>query len=223
MIIYKTVNLINGKIYIGKDTHNNPFYFGSGTLIRQAIKKYGKENFVKIILQNCKTLKQLDKRENYWIKKLKSQNKNIGYNIRNGGEGGNKLQNFTSEQKSKIYKKSEETKRKISESHKGNKLSEYHKQRVSEGQIGRKLSEETKRKMSESHKGKKKTAEHIKNNLEARRKNGTLKHTDESKRKMSESRKGKIPWNKGIKFSDEQKKKMSETKTKNRKTKLGIQ
>lgn len=47
MIIYKTTNKINGKIYVGLDTKNNPKYLGSGKIIKFAIKKYGKENFEK--------------------------------------------------------------------------------------------------------------------------------------------------------------------------------
>jgi hypothetical protein len=48
--IYKTTNLINGKIYIGKRSHENPEkdrYLGSGRVLIQAIKKYGRENFKK--------------------------------------------------------------------------------------------------------------------------------------------------------------------------------
>lgn len=41
------MNLINGKKYIGLDSHNNPSYLGSGTLILKAIKKYGRGNFIK--------------------------------------------------------------------------------------------------------------------------------------------------------------------------------
>ena len=44
MIIYKTTNLVNGKIYIGQDSNNNPNYYGSGTLLHKAIKKYGLES-----------------------------------------------------------------------------------------------------------------------------------------------------------------------------------
>jgi hypothetical protein len=50
MIIYKTTNLTNGKIYVGKDRNNDPNYLGSGTLILRAIKKHGRKNFKKQLL-----------------------------------------------------------------------------------------------------------------------------------------------------------------------------
>ena len=36
MIIYKTINLITGKIYIGQDSKNNPNYLGSGKYIKRS-------------------------------------------------------------------------------------------------------------------------------------------------------------------------------------------
>lgn len=89
MVIYKTINLINNKFYIGKDSRNNPDYLGSGLLLQNAINKYGKENFKKEILQCCNTLKELADAEIYWINKLNALNKNIAYNIAEGGSGGN--------------------------------------------------------------------------------------------------------------------------------------
>ena len=47
MIIYKTTNLINGKIYIGMSKNKKENYLGSGIYLKYAIDKYGKENFKK--------------------------------------------------------------------------------------------------------------------------------------------------------------------------------
>jgi len=87
MYVYKIINKINYKIYIGKHKLNKKTYFGSGKLIKLAIKKYGKDNFTKEIIEYCNDMKTLNKREIYWIKKLKTQDRTIGYNITSGGEG----------------------------------------------------------------------------------------------------------------------------------------
>jgi hypothetical protein len=88
MIIYKTTNLINSKVYIGKSKYNRSYYYGSGSLINKAIKKYGKENFIKEILEECSTIDELNIREIYWISKYDSTNREVGYNIDKGGKGG---------------------------------------------------------------------------------------------------------------------------------------
>ncbi len=50
--IYKITNQINGKYYIGRNaTKNvNDSYMGSGIGIKNAINKYGVENFTKEII-----------------------------------------------------------------------------------------------------------------------------------------------------------------------------
>ena len=93
MYIYMTQNLINEKIYIGqskRDIEESKDYYGSGFILNKAIKKYGKENFCKnILVKNIDTKQKLNLLEKYYINLLKSQDSEIGYNIADGGTGGN--------------------------------------------------------------------------------------------------------------------------------------
>lgn len=84
--IYKITNLINNKIYVGKHSTDKleDGYFGSGKILKKAIKKYSKENFKREIIEYC-DIKDIDEREIHWIKKLKTIVK--GYNLTDGGEG----------------------------------------------------------------------------------------------------------------------------------------
>ena len=87
--IYKITNKVNGHFYIGQHKYtdeSNPMkgYFGSGMLIKQAYKKYGKENFVKEVLyKRISYKKTADAMEIWAISKYKPE-----YNISTGGTGG---------------------------------------------------------------------------------------------------------------------------------------
>jgi hypothetical protein len=93
MQIYKITNLINNKIYIGKDTSSSPDYFGSGLLINRAFIKYGKEKFIKEVIDETTDYQELSNKEIYWISYYKSTDRKIGYNISKGGDGGDVLTN----------------------------------------------------------------------------------------------------------------------------------
>lgn len=86
--IYKTVNKNNGKIYIGQ--HRSEFfdlsYLGSGKLITDAIKKYGKNSFSVEILCKCDTQDEMDEREIEYISLYNSTDLRVGYNITSGGQ-----------------------------------------------------------------------------------------------------------------------------------------
>lgn len=90
MLIYKITNLIDGKVYIGKRQRSkreflNSDYYGSGKYIQRAIKKHGKENFKREILEyRIRNKDKLNEKEIYWIAKLNSQVP-TGYNIQPGG------------------------------------------------------------------------------------------------------------------------------------------
>jgi|ERR1035437_602545 group I intron endonuclease len=105
MIIYKTTNLINDKIYVGKDATNDPKYLGSGFILRRAIERYGKNNFKKETIEECNSLEELSQRELFWIDNLNSTNKKIGYNIAKGGLGGDTFSNQSKKRKKEILEK----------------------------------------------------------------------------------------------------------------------
>ena len=88
MYIYKIVNKINGKWYIGKQVNENSYYFGSGRALKNAINKYGKECFDKIILEHCDSKELLNERERYWISITNAVDDPNSYNLAQGGEGG---------------------------------------------------------------------------------------------------------------------------------------
>lgn len=87
--IYKVTNQINGKSYIGKKHGNiteTKKYFGSGIAIKEAIEKYGQENFIKEILEIVDGY-DLNERERYWIEYYNTYGN--GYNMTVGGDGSN--------------------------------------------------------------------------------------------------------------------------------------
>lgn len=102
--VYETVNLINGKRYIGQ--HSKKYfdknYYGSGKHLKSAIKKYGKENFDVILLGWCYSKEDLDFGENYFIESCDTLVPN-GYNLMTGYSHG-KHNKETKEIISKITK-----------------------------------------------------------------------------------------------------------------------
>ena len=164
--IYLITNNLNGKQYVGQRLFaGDPLtdtYFGSGFALKKAIKKYGKKNFKKEILQHSITT-QADANiyEELLIKKHNTLSPS-GYNLKSGSN------------QHCIF--SVETRKKMSESLKGKPSgregkhhTEESKLRMSEAQKGKKHSIETRAKLSESGKGK--------------------HHTEESKLKISEAKK----------------------------------
>lgn len=102
MIIYKTINLINGKKYIGQDSKNNPNYLGSGDFLKKAIQKYGKENFKKEIIEYCDSLEELNEREIYWLNYYNVSNDSLFYNCININRGSRKGRKVSFESKIKM-------------------------------------------------------------------------------------------------------------------------
>lgn len=105
-VVYQTKNNLNGRYYIGvnkvktkEDALNN--YYGSGILIKEAIKKYGKENFTKTILEYFDDEQSAYAFEKLVVKPIKDDP--LSYNLIHGGKGG-RGRVMSNEQKQNISK-----------------------------------------------------------------------------------------------------------------------
>lgn len=159
MYIYKTTNLLNGKIYVGKRIYrkkDDNWYLGSGVYLNRAIKKYGREHFKKEILEWCKDKVHLCKREIYWIKYFNSTNSQIGYNLSLGGDGGNvgKEAYIKIGNKLRGKKKPKEFGEKVSKSLKGKPKTKEHVEKVRQSLLGKSRPKEVVIKMAKSIKEK---------------------------------------------------------------------
>lgn len=147
--IYCIENLINGKKYVGQGQNVekrmvDPHY--ECKILNNAFKKYGKHNFLKKVIEYC-DVDDLDDREVFWIKQLKSHISEHGYNVGFGGSAPMRGRRHSPESIEKIraYKPTEETieRQRIASTGENNPM------------FGRKHSEESNRKNSESQTGEK--------------------------------------------------------------------
>ena len=100
LYVYMTTNTINNMKYIGQHRGQlNDNYLGSGVYILRAIKKYGKQTFIKEILEICQTQRELNEAEQKWIKHFNAVKDPMFYNIASGGgQGGNPCAGLSEEQ-----------------------------------------------------------------------------------------------------------------------------
>jgi len=165
--IYMLIDTRNGKKYIGKHNGNKKSYWSSGLIPNRIVKKYGKNIFDRVIIEdNIETVELLNSKEMYYIELYDTFNN--GYNSTIGGEGGGHW----------IYTKTEDEILDIKR-----KKSEKLKNRI--------FSDETRKKMSESAKNKILTDEHKKNISEAVKKRGGFPHTEKTKEKLSKIMSGR--------------------------------
>lgn len=204
----------NGKRYIGITQNylkrwRNGLGYKKNSYFYSAIQKYGWDKFKHIIIAENLTLHDAEKMEVELIAEYKTNQKEFGYNHAEGGKV------------NRGYKLSQETRKKLSESHigipnsnKGKLMSKKQKEKISQALkdkhsgenhhfYGKHHSDETKYKISESNKGKSKNvgknncwfgknlSEAHKNKISESLSGRTL--SSQHKQHLSESLKGKPP------------------------------
>lgn len=136
--IYITTCTVNGKKYLGqrKYSHGWESYLGSGVAFRKAVKKHGRNNFVREIICEADTAEELNRLELELTIEYDVVNSDAWYNVCYGGGA------------TSGFKFSAETKQRMSEKAKGR----YTGDKNPMYGVHRKLTEEHKRKISMNHK-----------------------------------------------------------------------
>lgn len=143
--IYTHTNKTNGKVYVGltsmipEKRWRNGKRYKEGTHFRNAIDKYGWDNFEHKIVKENLTKDEASYWEQYYISFYNSSDRRYGYNMSSGGEHGGHPQ--TDEARKKISENgfhqgmknkrhSDDTKKKMSESRTGKRLSDKSKDKI---------------------------------------------------------------------------------------------
>lgn len=177
--VYVHINKINDKKYVGMTMKNPNVRWRNGngykhcTYFYAAIQKYGWDGFDHEVIANNLTRDEACNFEKLLILKLKTHDRNFGYNLTLGDDG-----KFG-------CRPTEETKSKISESMKGKKKSDETKRKIGVSSIGRNV-------------GRKHTKEELEKMRKARKKTGykpignPYPRSEETKKKIQESSHKKV-------------------------------
>ena len=200
----------SGKRYIGitkqavkkrwkQGYKHNPYF-------TNAINKYGWDNFEHIVIASGLSKEDACRMEIELINKYQSNQHDFGYNESSGGELG--LAGIK-------HIVSDETRRKLSESHKGlvsgmlgKQHTEESREKNRQSHLGKSVSLETRQKLSAAHTGRTLSDEHKQKLSDAM---SGKKFSEEHKQKLSAAKKGKPSPRKGQTLSEETRRKISES------------
>lgn len=187
---YKITNLINGKYYYGIRSTDKEIekdnYWGSGTAIEYAIKKYGKENFKKEIIADYLTRKEASDHEKMVVT-FELINLDECYNLKTGGDNEGVLSLSIRKQISETVKQIMNTPemKNICSVRQTERMSDPEiRKYLSEVQTGKIISDETRAKNRISRSKQIITPESRIKAVETRRKNNKMNHTQDTKNKM---------------------------------------
>lgn len=145
MVIYRIVNLVNLKQYIGRSSRHTRRWSRHRSLLRdgthinrhlqRAWNKHGKDVFRFEVIETCQSLEQTYERERYWIAHHRTTDPRYGYNIGSGGKGSSP---------------SPEGILRIVAAHKGKPLSAEHRRKIGAAHRGKTISQKARDQTAES-------------------------------------------------------------------------
>lgn len=167
--IYCIENLINNKKYIGQSKNINDRWskhknelnknIHSNDYLQKSWNKYGEENFKFYVLEVCDE-SELDEKEIYYIELYNTLNRDLGYNLKSGGQNGSKITEYVRQKQSDALKQSYKNNEDLKLQRKNDALKQWSnpeiKQKImgeNNGMYGKHHTEETRQKISEAHKG----------------------------------------------------------------------
>lgn len=181
-------------------------YLGSGKILKQAIKLYGKENFSKTIIEICENKTQLGEREKFYITEYNAIDDPIFYNIHEGGFGGNTLKGLSEDEMMLLRQRRKEIAQKREKDRRERMSDEEYaayRQRLTEN--AKKGGEAFKKKGGHSEEFKKSLSERVKGE------NNPMYGKKPPEATIERLKNGKHDWNKGKTMSQEQKDKISKS------------
>lgn len=212
--IYVTINNLNGMKYIGLHYKWRRGYLGSGNYFKSAVKKYGKENFTRYIIDTADSYEELVNLEAHYITEvfgIDLAKSSDWYNITSGLQrGGDTWAGMSEEDRKKRAEKVSKAnrKRKMSEEQKADQSKRMRKamanpknrDKISKATKEAMADPEIRKRISEAKKG-------TKMNLTEEQ----LERKKEHGRKMAVNLNTGDPWNKGVPCDEDMKKRLSET------------
>lgn len=188
----------NGKVYIGitrvapEKRWRNGKGYSENRFMQFAINKYGWENVEHFILFSGLTKEEAEEKEIQLIAEYNSTNPNFGYNIENGGNAIGKTSEIArkhiGEAVLKYHKDHPEYRKRLSDAHKGKKLTEEQKKK------NRRRSQREKEKRTSKEK-------YVRRSKESKKRApGNVEQSSRKKKETSNSNKRRWSGNKNLAF-----------------------